>query len=235
MKILITSATFYEIKDFITYLTKREYADGSFFSAKFYNLDIDILITGVGPVLTTYKLTKQILGKHYDFALNLGICGSFPDSRISLGQTVNITVEQFGDLGINDNGNFITMFEANFIDPDEYPFTAGTLVNPFNFPDIGNIVDHNNVHSITVCSASGEISQIYKRTDKYRAQVENMEGAAFFYVMLQNNIPFLEIRAVSNIVEPRNKEKWEILHAIQKLNESAQGILMELASNNFKI
>jgi futalosine hydrolase len=55
--------------------------------------------------------------------------------------------------------------------------------------------------------------------DKFSAQVENMEGAGFFYVMMQSGIPFLELRAVSNFIEPRDVEKWEIMYAINNLNQ----------------
>ena len=45
-----------------------------------------------------------------------------------------------------------------------------------------------------------------------------MEGAAFFYVCLQEKIPFLQIRSISNYVEKRNKSNWNIPLAIDNLN-----------------
>ena len=44
-----------------------------------------------------------------------------------------------------------------------------------------------------------------------------MEGAAFFYVCLCENIPFLQIRAISNYVEQRNEKNWNIPLAIKNL------------------
>ncbi len=46
-----------------------------------------------------------------------------------------------------------------------------------------------------------------------------MEGAAFFYACLMTQAPFLQIRAISNYVEPRNKDNWNIPLAIDRLNE----------------
>jgi futalosine hydrolase len=46
-----------------------------------------------------------------------------------------------------------------------------------------------------------------------------MEGAAVFYVAQQEKIPALQIRAISNLVEKRNKDNWDIPLAIKNLNE----------------
>jgi futalosine hydrolase len=45
-----------------------------------------------------------------------------------------------------------------------------------------------------------------------------MEGAALHYVCLQENIPFVQIRSVSNYVGERDKTKWKIQEAIENLN-----------------
>jgi futalosine hydrolase len=53
---------------------------------------------------------------------------------------------------------------------------------------------------------------------KFDADIETMEGAAFFYSCLQLKIPFLQIRAISNFVEPRDKSKWNIPLALENLS-----------------
>ena len=56
-----------------------------------------------------------------------------------------------------------------------------------------------------------------------------MEGAAFFYACLMMQVPFLEIRSISNHVEPRNRAAWDIPLAIGQLNEVLIGMLKSLA------
>jgi futalosine hydrolase len=46
-----------------------------------------------------------------------------------------------------------------------------------------------------------------------------MEGAALHYVCREANIPFIQVRAISNYVGERNKEHWKIKEAIDSLNE----------------
>ena len=47
-----------------------------------------------------------------------------------------------------------------------------------------------------------------------------MEGAAFMYACLMHDVPFAQIRAVSNVVERRNREAWKIREAIDALGEA---------------
>ena len=84
------------------------------------------------------------------------------------------------------------------------------------------------VSGITVNTASGSEEQIKKIKVKFSPEVENMEGAAVFYVALQQAIPFAEIRSVSNFVEPRNRNNWNISLAIEKLNSTLIGIFAEI-------
>ena len=59
-------------------------------------------------------------------------------------------------------------------------------------------------------------------------QIENMEGAAFFYVSLMKRIPFLSIRAVSNYVESRDTSKWDIKLAVNRLRDETLELLKKV-------
>ena len=62
--------------------------------------------------------------------------------------------------------------------------------------------------------------------EKYNPDIETMEGATFFYICSRENIPFLALRAISNRVEPRNKEKWNIQLALDNLSEKLKEVLL---------
>ena len=59
--------------------------------------------------------------------------------------------------------------------------------------------------------------------------VESMEGGALHYTCLQESIPFLQIRSVSNEIGIRDKTKWDVPTAIRCLNEKLIGLLTQLA------
>jgi futalosine hydrolase len=63
---------------------------------------------------------------------------------------------------------------------------------------------------------------------KFDPQIETMEGAALHYICLQENVPFLQLRSISNYVGERNKEKWKLKEAIDNLNEALVKIVDKL-------
>ena len=54
--------------------------------------------------------------------------------------------------------------------------------------------------------------------EKFGADIESMEGAAFHYVCLQQKIKFLQLRSISNVAGERDKTKWMMKEAINNLN-----------------
>ncbi|MNH40683.1 Futalosine hydrolase [compost metagenome] len=59
---------------------------------------------------------------------------------------------------------------------------------------------------------------IAKALKLFPAEVESMEGAAFFYVCLSEGVKCVQLRSISNYVERRNRESWNIPLAIKNLN-----------------
>ena len=52
-----------------------------------------------------------------------------------------------------------------------------------------------------------------------------MEGAAFFYACLSAGLEPVQLRAISNYVEPRNREAWRMREAITALNDTLRQLL----------
>jgi futalosine hydrolase len=53
-----------------------------------------------------------------------------------------------------------------------------------------------------------------------------MEGVTFFYICSGGKLPFLALRSISNRVEPRNKDKWDIPLALNNLSEKLREFLL---------
>ncbi len=214
MNLLITSATLTEISPLLKLLNHDLTDNKNFIQFTFNQHKISILITGVGVHSTIFSLTRYLeRNRNFDLALNTGLCGSF-DGKIRIGDTVCIREEQFADIGIDDNGVFIPVAKSNLRDFLPYPFNSQIFRSSF---DVKPPTTHDNVKSITVCNASGSDEQIFVRKRLFSPDVENMEGAAFFAIMQYYGIKFLEIRSVSNYVEPRNRENWDIALALSNL------------------
>ena len=197
MKILIVAATEAEIAQALTHFSLRR---ASFIETEKF----DVLITGVGMVATAFALGQKLSNK-YNLVLNVGIAGSF-DREIELGALVNISQDIFAELGAEDGENFITLPQLGF---GENEFSSSANAAP----------TLKKVKGITVNKVHGNAQSITKTIALYRPQTESMEGAAVFYACTKLNIPALQVRSISNYVEPRNREGWQIGLAVQNLNE----------------
>lgn len=184
---------------------------------------IDVLTSGVGMVATATWCSRALVETPYDVALNFGVCGSFaPD--LGPGVVVHVTTDRIAELGAEDGERFLTIQELGLLAADEFPYRGGALVNarpPANAA-LGRL---RQVSGITVNTAHGEERSIAAVVERYAPQVESMEGAAFMYACLVHGVPFAQVRAVSNVVERRNRGAWKLDDAVRNLTGAAVEIL----------
>lgn len=194
---------------------------------RFGNLEIDLLISGIGTVSTAWSMMKWF-SEHGtpDIAINGGIAGSFRES-IVIGDVVMPVEECFGDAGIEDNEKFKTLFEAGLVNPDEMPFIGGKLYSSSIYAGFGG-ENISMVRAITMGTATGSSISRKKLINKYNPDIETMEGASFFYICCRENVPFMALRAISNAVGPRNREDWNIDLALRNLTVTIYDILLKL-------
>src|SRR5690606_23292382 len=64
--------------------------------------------------------------------------------------------------------------------------------------------------------------------------LESMEGAAVFYACAQEELPCIQVRAISNYVEQRDKSSWKIDLAITNLNNWLQKFIRENYYGSYK-
>jgi futalosine hydrolase len=178
--------------------------------------DVDRLITGVGMAATAARCAKALAGGEYGLALNFGVCGSF-DSELMPGRVVHVVADRFSELGAEDGDAFLTLDELGL--PGE-----GEIIN-VRPPANDALARLPAVRGITVNTVHGNAASIAAVRRRFDPQVESMEGAAFMYACLLNDVPFAQVRAVSNVVEPRNRAAWKMTEAIDALAAAARDIL----------
>jgi len=203
MRILIVAATAFEV-------------DKLSHESRVRNQDVELLVTGAGMVATAFALGRHLAGKKYDLAINLGIAGSF-DRGIALGEVIEITEDTLAELGAEDDEDFITI--------DKLGFGESSFRPTYSLPESFGLKKAN---AITVNTVHGNDASIKKLSGYIDAQIESMEGAAFFYACRQAELPCVQIRAVSNYVEKRNRDAWQIGLAIENLNTFAGELLKKL-------
>ncbi len=220
MLLTFVAATPFEITPLVQYLNTHFDAKSKSVFIK-ENLEVHILITGVGMTATAFSMGQYLSHHQPNLCINLGIAGAFK-KELKLGDVFNVISDRFGDLGAEDaDGSFLDMQALGFQNEEDSLFQNGALYNldsaAFDFLPKANALTVNKVH--------GNDISIKRITNKYDVDIESMEGAAFFFACLASKIPFLQIRSISNYVEARDKDKWNIPLAIEKLNEVALSIL----------
>ena len=220
MKLLVTAATTLEIQPFLTFLDQHRPT----LSAA--GCDIDILIAGIGMMHTAYSLGRHLAANKLDLAIQAGIAGTFRQEW-DLGRVVLIGQEYLADLGAEDNGQFKDLFDIELWQPSQPPFTGNSLVNTFaGLPYRPSLPIATGV---SVNAVSGSEATIKRLVNKYAPDIESMEGAAFHYACLQEQVPFLQLRSISNYVEVRDKSKWKIPLAVNALNDELVKTISTLA------
>lgn len=216
MKILIVSATKSEVEPLIAKMEDAAPKYGGFdIVGKYKGHEIELWFSGVGMVATAFCTTK-VMNESHDVAFNVGICGSF-NRNLEIGSVVNVYEDTLSELGAEDGDQFLSLEELKLPGWQKFQNKTGAM-----HPVIESIP---KVTGITVNTAHGNEESIKKVYEKYHPFVETMEGAAFMMVCEFNGIPYLQLRAVSNYVEKRNREAWNIPLAVKNLNEKLIEIL----------
>jgi futalosine hydrolase len=225
MNILIVAATSLEIDPLLKKLEKEKELFQNLTRYRFDDLVLDVLITGVGMVATAYWTGKVLANYKYDAAINAGICGSF-NRDLVLGEVVNVISDMFPETGAESGEYFLSLLDLKLLERDEFPFKDGKLVNNSMFKS-DTISGLKPVSGVTVNTVHGNSRSIARFRERFEADVESMEGASFFYSCFQENVRCLQLRAISNYVEPRDTSQWKIGEAIRNMNLALMNILSE--------
>lgn len=186
----------------------------------------DLLITGVGVPATIYHLQKRLHQLDYDLVIQAGIAGSF-DEMIKPGQVVLVNKDRFADLGTEEKGHFRSVFEYGLANPHEFPFENGWLLNSNPLLTASPL---QKTSGVTINTISDSPVQKQTLMEQFNPGVESMEGAALHYVCLQEQVPFIQVRSISNPVGERDRSKWKMTEAVGNLNLELEKLILHLKS-----
>jgi len=156
----------------------------------------DSLVTGIGILSTAISLSKTFQKRVYKNAIQIGIAGAYASSELQLGDIVEVKSDCLVEF---------LPWESNTF------FASGTLPNENKFK-AAKFVKGTTVLS---CSNTEEIEKARGSI----AQVESMEGAAFFATCKEYNVETVQIRAISNYATKYEKKEWKTEEALIKLRE----------------
>lgn len=210
MRVVITAATVGEWMPAFANLDELYTEKSNRFKVQFYQ-------SGVGMLASAVALTRLALEDRPDLIIQMGIAGSFTPG-IAPGKVVVVNNEMLGDTGVEEQGAWKDLFDLKLEKSSYHPYEKRKLPNPW----LGtfNLLKLPEVNAITVNQVSTGEKRIMQLIKKYKPDLESMEGAALHYIGRETGIPFIQIRAVSNMAGERDKSKWLMKESLANLNQT---------------
>ena len=210
MRVIITAATNGEWMPSFQKINPAYAGTNKRFSVGFHE-------SGIGLLASSVSLMKMFVQETPSLIIQVGIAGCF-DKKVPLGKVFAVKDDFAGDIGVMENKNWKDLFDLKLDKANDAPYEKKSLPNPWLSQY--NLLKLPTKKGVTVNTISTDKNKIDLYSGRYKATLESMEGAALHYMGRDLNIPFIQIRAVSNYVGERNKAKWNMQEAIYNLNET---------------
>jgi futalosine hydrolase len=204
-----------------------------------------LLITGPGLVNTSQALTAVIEKGRPLLVIQTGCSGAFKDSGLNIGDIAIASEEIDAQLGVEssnadkvpDSLPFALFGDDTRKYTHRYPINSQWLEKFYN--TLSPLVKESGVHVkkgpfLTVSTITATDNRARALFKHYNAIVEQMEGSAAAHVSALYEIPFVEIRGVSNMVGKRNRQSWDLPRAIKNCCEVLISFIDTIDPPNFK-
>ncbi|HDK44110.1 MAG TPA: futalosine hydrolase [Desulfobacteraceae bacterium] len=193
------------------------------------------LVTGLGPLETAVRLYSW-LSRHpgpVSGVINFGVAGAYTGSPgLTSPRLLDICLaerEVLGDLGICFADRVERFSDKKLGAYDTFTLNRELLAQARLALDAENIFFHSGTF-VTVNCASGTARRGVMLAAAHRGLCENMEGAAVARVCEEFNLPCLELRCISNMVEDRDPGRWQLAKACVRAAEVTAALVRRLPS-----
>lgn len=184
-------------------------------ASQFRRTDVDTIISGVGLTATTYSTMKAIQ-QGADILILAGIAGMYANTGLQLHQVVMVKSEVEADFGFSTVDGFTHMAHL----PIDMEFERRHVLD---CPYLSSSLPFQQVRGASVNAAMAPFINIDE------LDIENMEGAAFFYTCLKEGQRFLQIRSISNVVKIGDHD-WDMHGSVAALTAGLHQLIDLLQS-----
>ncbi|MCG8683249.1 MAG: futalosine hydrolase [Desulfobacterales bacterium] len=185
------------------------------------------LITGPGVFNTAMGLSAFLETRAPDVILNTGIAGAYAGSGLVVGDIAVAIQEKYLHTGVGNESTKLVPLPFNLI-----PGVSGTKEGCYNldsemveawFTYFKEKLDSEKIGLskgpfLTVSAISQGLEYADVLWNRFSPVMESMEGAAAAHTAESYGVPFLEIRAASNLAGERDKEKWNFDLALDRVS-----------------
>lgn len=195
-----------------------------------------LIVGGMGAVNTAHALTRSFASDGAPgLVIQTGIAGAFVPANLPAGSVALATEEVYADVGVMTPDGWLS---AEAIGIPLVPASAERPALFNNFPCDAALVERaaracgplvtRTGRFITLSQVTGVRALGDTLYERFGALCESMEGAAAAHVCALYDVPFLELRGISNLVEDRDRSKWRIKEAAEAAQQATLRLLEHL-------
>ncbi len=169
----------------------------------------------MGRASTAFHLARLLLDRP-QAVLQFGVAGAFPYGP-GVGGVALATEDLYADLGVVTEERWVPA-EALGIPLLE---RAGTRFyerfpcTPAPTAAAAETLDAPSGRFVTVETVTGSAARASELSRRHRPIAESMEGAAAAHACALDEVPFVQLRAMSNLVGPRDRGAWRLDEAVR--------------------
>ncbi|WP_054956263.1 futalosine hydrolase [Paenibacillus dakarensis] len=189
------------------------------------NDQYDVIAGGVGPAASASRTAMALASGHYKYVISAGIGGGFP-GRAPVGSVVTASAIIAADLGSETPDGFLSVDELGFGSSHIHPLSELSELLTVRLQAAGLQAVLAPILSVSTTTGTRESAEaLISRSPE--AAAEGMEGFGVAQAAQDFGLPVLEIRAISNLVGPRDRDAWNIPEALRVL-EAVSSTLPEV-------
>ena len=237
--ILVLAAVTPEIQgvlDRITHPSARMIGGRSVRCGRMGGIPLRIVVTGPGIVNTVQAITACVENARPSLMLQAGCGGGFRQLGMRIGDIAVATTEVDVHFGIETGKHNAPLLEMPFpvlaLDDkalkENYPLNLNVaetaflrLKAVFGPKGIG-VFKGPFITGSTVTGSEERAAFLFKA---FSPCIESMEGAGAAFLSHYYQLPFLEIRCVSNMVGKRDLSRWDLPLACQRAGQAAADLI----------
>jgi futalosine hydrolase len=195
----------------------------------------NVVVSGIGCVNTAHALAQHFATRTKPrLVIQAGVAGAYVPAEIAVGSVLLADTEIYGDLGVLTPDGWRPMEEIGIplVEARDgqaarfncFPLDAALIASAEQAA--GGLVARTG-RFLTLSQVTGVRAVGDALHSRFGALCESMEGAAAAHVCALHDVPFLEVRGVSNLVEDRDRSKWQL----QEAAAAAQTTVLRLLQN----
>ncbi len=191
-----------------------------------------VFAAGMGKANAAHGLTALLERREVRGIIGFGVAGAYAGSGLAVGDVALASHCVYGDEGVEAPDGWLSAegIGIPLLEHDGRPVYNEIALDAARVGHAADALAAAGIHArvgpfVTVSACSGTAARGALVAARFGGLVEGMEGAALAHVAALYGCPFLEVRAVSNLVEDRDLSRWRLQDAAAAAQRAVRALV----------